>query len=206
MKGVVRRRRKHVRKSQGWSRLKRKKKDEAKNEHSHCGRKPFPFPQQIDDDLYETEFEEREGDVVFTKEARRRKGHNLMLDIQNILESVTLRKNYRKKVGPYDFSALVGTTTNTANLKGFEWPHNLSSKDYLGVCLKRIEEKQVPNWLYQIYGLVTKLLELYVPFFILGGSFDFFSLNESYVFYFILSHWYRICCPCFENEQWGTSK
>ena len=86
----------------------------------------------------------------------------LLSRLEEILSSVRSGSSYRMKNGKkIDFSAMVGFTSNTLGLKGFEMLHPQPEQRGLGICINSPENRKISNWLRKIWSISKLLLPLY---------------------------------------------
>lgn len=110
---------------------------------------------------------------------------SLFLRLEAILERVKSSRNYgSRKNQKVAFSAVVGYTSNTFGLQGFEFEHPQSDREHLGVNVVGPEFKKCPAWLSEIWELSKILLPLYDPSF--GErSINIFNTEPLYLFIFL---------------------
>ena len=96
---------------------------------------------------------------------------NLMNKIEGILKTVKETKQYRDKSKKVRFNLewafLLGEgTTSALGAKSFETPHNF--KPGRGVCLTKVESRNLPSWKLQLWDLSKQLITLVDPDFASG--------------------------------------
>ena len=94
----------------------------------------------------------------------------LMKEIEAILKTVHLNKQYRDKTKKVKFNLgwafLLGNTTNALGAGAFTTPHNF--KKGKGVCIKPVEERKLPQWKQDLWRLSKDLMRLIDPDYVEG--------------------------------------
>ena len=95
---------------------------------------------------------------------------NLMDQMESILHKVNLTKQYRDKTKKVKFNLqwafLLGHNCSALGAKSFETPHTF--KKGKGVCITRVEDRNLPKWKLELWDLSKKLIKMIDPDFAEG--------------------------------------